>query len=98
MKCRRSHGIVIHDDMSSQELAIHAVRVLPLYGTAQMFESLQEAVIFIKKQPETGRCATKPLVRIEVTVRYKDGTYIEGGFPNSIRALEFLKNKQAGIL
>ncbi len=31
-------------------------------------------------------------------MRYEDGTVIEGGFPHKIRALEFLKNKQKGIL
>ena len=63
-----------------------------------MFESLLDALDFIKQQPEDGRNATTPLVRIEVQVRYNDGTRIEGQFPNKFRATEFLKNKEQGVL
>ncbi len=77
---------------------IDAVRVLPVYGTAVMFETLMEALDFIKQQPEDGRNATGPLVRIEVQVRYNDGNRIEGQFPNKFRAIEFLKNKAQGVL
>ncbi len=77
---------------------IDAIRVLPVYGTAVMFETLMEALDFIKQQPEGGRKATEPLVRIEVQVRYNDGSRIEGQFPNKLRAIEFLKNKAQGVL
>ena len=77
---------------------IDAVRVLPLLGTAVMFDKLSEALDFIKQQPEDGRNATGPLVRIEVQVRYNDGSRIEGQFPNKFRAIEFLKNKEQGVL
>ncbi len=77
---------------------IDAIRVLPVYGTAVMFETLMEALDFIKQQPEGGRKATEPLVRIEVQVRYNDGSRIEGQFPNKFRAIEFLKNKAQGVL
>ncbi len=77
---------------------IDAIRVLPVYGTAVMFETLMEALDFIKQQPEDGRNATTPLVRIEVQVRYNDGSRIEGQFPNKFRAIEFLKNKAQGVL
>ena len=79
------------------ELKVHSIKVLPLYGTAEMFETFEEAVVFIKDQPEAGKQG-KPLVRLEVTVRYTDGTLIEGGFPHKFRALEFLGNKKKGIL
>ncbi len=77
---------------------IDAIRVLPLFGTAVMFDKLTEALDFIKQQPEDGRNATGPLVRIEVQVRYSDGSRIEGQFPNKFRAIEFLKNKEQGVL
>ena len=80
------------------EVKIDAIRVLPLFGTAIMFETLIEALDFIKQQPEDGRNATTPLVRIEVQVRYNDGSRIEGQFPNKFRAVEFLKNKEQGVL
>ena len=79
-------------------IKIDAIRVLPLFGTAVMFENLIEALDFIKQQPEDGRNATGPLVRIEVQVRYNDGSRIEGQFPNKFRAEEFLKNKEQGVL
>ena len=63
-----------------------------------MFENLIEALDFIKQQPEDGRNATTPLVRIEVQVRYNDGSRIEGQFPNKFRAMEFLNNKEQGVL
>ncbi len=77
---------------------IDSIRVLPLFGTAVMFGKLTEALDFIKQQPEDGRNATGPLVRIEVQVRYSDGSRIEGQFPNKFRAIEFLKNKEQGVL
>ena len=80
------------------EVKIDAIRVLPLFGTAIMFETLIEALDFIKQQPEDGRNATKPLIRIEVQVRYNDGSRIEGQFPNKFRAIEFLKIKAQGVL
>jgi len=83
--------------MTKSELKIHSIKVLPLYGTAEMFETFEDAVVFIKKQPEAGMQG-KPLVRMEVMVRYTDGTYLEGGFPHKVRALEFLRNRQQGIL
>ncbi len=79
-------------------VTIDAIRVLPVYGTAVMFETLIEALDFIKQQPESGRNTTEPLVRIEVQVRYNDGSRIEGQFPNKFRAIEFLKNKEQGVL
>ncbi len=81
-----------------EAVKIDAIRVLPVYGTAVMFETLMEALDFIKQQPEDGRNATEPLVRIEVQVRYNDGSRIEGQFPNKFRAIEFLKNKAQGVL
>ncbi len=77
---------------------IDAIRVLPLFGTAVMFENPTEALDFIKQQPESGRNTTEPLVRMEVQVRYNDGSRIEGQFPNKFRAIEFLKNKAQGVL
>ncbi len=81
----------------TKELNIHSIKVLPLYGMAEVFETFNDATTFIKDQPETG-IHGKPLVRLEVTVRYTDGTVIEGGFPHKFRAIEFLENKQKCIL
>ena len=89
---------IIFGYMVAAKLAIHSIKILPLYGMAGMFEDFDQAVSFVKEQPATGMNSKIPLVRMEVTVRYKDGTYIEGGFPNKVRALEFLKNKKQGIL
>ena len=75
---------------------IYSIKVLPLFGMAELFEDIVEAIKFVKHQPNDGMVG-KPLVRMEVTVRYKDGTTVEGGFPNKFRALEFLKNRQDGI-
>ena len=50
--------------MNGQDaVKIDAIRVLPLFGTAVMFEELTEALDFIKQQPEGGRKATEPLAR-----------------------------------
>ena len=81
----------------TKTLIIEAIRVLPLYGAAVMFAELTEALDFIKQQPDDGRKATQPIVRIEVQVRYNDGSRIEGQFPNKFRAIEFLKNKTQGV-
>jgi len=73
----------------TKELKIHSIKVLPLYGMAEMFDDIDGAIVFIKKQPEAG-LRSKPLVRMEVTVRYTDGTVLDGGFPHKFRAIEFL--------
>jgi len=75
--------------MATKELKIHTIKVLPLYGMAEMFDGIDRAIVFIKEQPETG-LQGKPLVRMEVTVRYTDGTVLDGGFPHKYRAIEFL--------
>ena len=83
---------------SKKSPMIEAIRVLPLFGTAIMFERIEEAIVFIKEQPENGRRESKPLVRMEVQVRYKDGTRIDGQFPHKYRAVEFLENRSEGLL
>ena len=85
-------------NQGKKRLKIEAIRVLPLYGTAVLFETTEEAIRFVKEQPENGSRGSKPLVRIEAQVRYKDGTRIEGQFPNKYRAVEFLQNRQEGLL
>ena len=77
---------------------IDTIRVLPLFGTPVIFDKPTEALDFIKQHPHSGRNATGPLVRIEVQLRYNDGSRIEGQFPSKFRAIEFLKNKTQGML
>lgn len=79
-------------------LEIFSINVLPLYGMAVSFKDPIDAILFIKKQPETGRSSKSSLVRIEIQVRYKDGTRVEGQFRNKFTATEFLDNRARGIL
>ena len=69
----------------------------PLYGDPSNFFDYVEAITFVKAQADVGRSG-KPLVRIEVLVRYKDGTRVEAECPNKYRAVEFLENRYQGKL
>ena len=82
---------------SKQKAKIDRIRVLALYGTAQLFVTVEEAIVYLKKQPFDSRRA-KPLVRFEVQVRYSDCSRIEGQFPHKYGAIEFLKNRMQGLL
>ena len=76
---------------------LDSIRVYPLYGEPQNFLDYVEAINFVKKQDDVGG-KSKPLVRIEVLVRYKDGTRLEAECPNIYRAVEFLENRHKGML
>ena len=75
---------------------IDTIKVLPLHGDAQMFSDSTEALAFITGY--TWNEDAKTLVRFEITVNYKDGSWNEVGLPNREKAIEFLKNRQEGIL
>ena len=81
-----------------KEMTIEAVRVLSLHGDAKLFDLPEKAIEYLKNYPWQDSKTAKPFVRVEVSVRYDDGTRIEGQFPNTIRAVEFLKNKLQGLL
>ena len=76
---------------------LDSIRVFPLYGDPSNFFDYVEAITFVKAQDDVGRSA-KPLARIEVLVRYKDGTRVEAECPNKHRALEFLENRHKGMI
>lgn len=78
-------------------LKMSAIHVIPLCGNEKSFATLEEAIVFVKEQPDIGK-AGKPLVRIEVILRYIDGTDITAGFPHKARAVEFLRNRLTGVL
>ena len=80
----------------TREIAL--IKVLPVFGTTVMFQTIAEAIAFIKEQPEEGIREATPLVRFEVEVRFTDGIRMTGEFPNKYGAVEYLKNRMKGLL
>ena len=81
----------------TNDLKVFSISILPLYGVSRSFDNFTDAIGFARKQPDTGRVG-RPLVRLEATVTYEDGTRITGGFPNRVRLEQFLKSKFDGHL
>ena len=68
-------------------ISIEAVRVLALHGDAKLFNLPEKAIEYLKSYPWQDSKTAKPFVRFEVSVRYDDGTRIEGQFPNTVRSV-----------
>lgn len=77
---------------------IFSLKILPLFGMAQMFDDLVEAIRFVKGQPDKTIRSAKPLVKIEIAVRYKTGMNIHAECTNKVEAEGFLQKIRDGIL
>ena len=69
---------------------IKLIRVLPLHGKAFEYDSLAEAMKFIKEYNEKNGNGT--IVRYEVEIRYNNNDEIRGAFKDKETALQFLGN------
>ncbi len=83
---------------NSTSYKIDSVRVALLYGDPHNFATITEAVSYINEQPDRAISSTKPLFRVEATVRYKDGMRLWGEFPQRRSAKEWLLNREKGII
>lgn len=68
---------------------IDVIRVLPLSGKTQDFETVDDAVNYIKSVDGDGNGG--PVVRYEVQIRYDNGDEITGEFSKKTNAINFLK-------
>ena len=75
---------------------IDTIKVLPLHGDVQMFSDPTEALAYVTGYTWNDR--SKTLVRFEITVYYKNSGSHEGRLPDREMAIEFLKNRQKGVL
>ena len=69
---------------------IESVLVLPLTGTAQRFDKINDAVRFISQHKLST--PSSEFVRYEILVRYSNGDQIQGSFQEKAGAIEFLKS------
>lgn len=78
------------------ERTVDRIWVLTLYGDkAEQFETVEDALAYLDTQPDekSGR-----LVRIEIQARFETGQQIDGTFRSKADAMEFLRNRQRGML
>ena len=75
---------------------IEQIILLPLYGQQHQFETLLEAVFFVKDhredQPQIGL-----FKKYEILIRYTNGDKIEASFQNKEKAIHFLNYIEQGI-
>lgn len=68
---------------------VESVRVIPLYGSMVRWNLVEEAISFIEGYDEDE--SSKPFVRYEIEVRYKNGDRIEGSLTSKESAVQFLR-------
>jgi hypothetical protein len=71
---------------------VERITILPLYGTtAHAFARIDQAISFLEQPIQSP---STPLIRptkIEVNIRFSDGTHIEASFLDAARALDFIR-------
>ncbi len=70
--------------------AVESISVLPLYGTSFDFTAPAQAVEFLRKAPATKPVPAAVPTKIEVIIRFSDGTRIDGSFIEAERAIDFI--------
>lgn len=68
---------------------IEVIRILPLSGTSHGFETIEDAVNYIKSVDEDANDG--PVLRYEVQIRYDNGDGITGEFSKKKNAINFLE-------
>jgi hypothetical protein len=70
---------------------VERITITPLYGTSLDFEQVDQAIAFLTN-PIISTVKTKDQpTKIEVGVRFSDGTRIDGSFLDAVKALEFIR-------
>ena len=85
--------------MDSPKIEISNITIQPLYGgEPQKFDKVPDAVAFVEKQPDVSTSGGMALVRIEIWVYYQGGSEMYGKWTTKAHNIEFLKNRENGIL
>jgi hypothetical protein len=66
------------------------VRVTPLHGATQEWESIERAVEFVEQYVEVG--SPQPFVRYEVELHYSNGDELRGRFADKADAVAYLRS------
>ena len=70
---------------------VERITITPLYGTSLDFEQVDQAIAFLTN-PIISTVKTKDQpTKIEVGVRFSDGTRNDGSFLDAVKALEFIR-------
>lgn len=69
---------------------IELIRVIPLYGSYFIAQSIEEAIIFIKNYSEISPSSGN-FIRYEVEIRYVGGDVIKANFQDQERVIEYLR-------
>ena len=69
---------------------ITEIRLLPLFGSSIIFNSPEEAIIFLNTYNQTAKNSDE-LVRFEIKIVYSNGDNIEAKFNNKTSANQFLQ-------
>lgn len=70
---------------------VERIIILPLYGAASDFSEVEQAIAFLEAPIDANSIAQKQLAKIEVGIRFSDGTRIDGSFMDATRALDFVR-------
>lgn len=68
---------------------VEVVRILPLYGTEQVFSSVRDAIEVISQFQATASTSLS-FIKFEIQLRFDDGDKIEGTFHDKEAAVHFL--------
>ncbi len=70
---------------------VERITVLPLYGNSRDFDHVSQAIKFLEKPFSPLPGTTNTPSKIEIGIRFSDGTRIDGSFPNPALALDFIR-------
>ena len=76
----------------SVERKIRVISILPLHGECENVADIDEAVCFLQNYNES-RYLPIDMQYIEITIKYNNGSQIEGRFRTRYEAMEFLRSR-----
>jgi len=74
---------------SRLDRVVEKVILIPLYGTLNEFDSIDDAMKFIDKHSTSG--SSGDFRKYEVIIKFSNGDRVEGSFGNKLRVREFLE-------
>lgn len=70
---------------------VERITITPLYGASHDFCQVEQAIEFLRTPIASSVNANAQPAKIEVGVRFSDGTRIDGSFLDAAKALEFIR-------
>ncbi len=73
---------------------IESIMVTPLFGRSSLFPSIPDAIAFVK----SGEFDNDEFLSINIRVKYTFRNWIDAEFEDVEHVLEFLENRERGVL